>query len=207
MEKEFVRLNIAFIPPDDVASEVVKLSGDIGKKEESYFCVDNLNFYPHITIYSPEYPAYNLEKVLDAVAELSKKLAPIKFIFKSIKTGQGFVGVEFNYSEEIKNIHESIVEKLNPLREGHIREKYSASYQMEFSEEKKKNIQKYGYPNSMSLYHPHMSIARLKDEKDAEKIAGEVTWPIKEFMVDKIGIYRMGNHGTCIELTKEVELR
>lgn len=206
MEKEVVRLNIAFIPPDDVASEVVKLSGNIGKKEESYFCVDNLNFYSHITIYSPEYPVYNLEKVLDAVAELSKKLVPIKFIFKSIKTGQGFIGVEFDYSEEIKNIHESIVEKLNPLREGHIREKYSASYQMEFSEEKKNNIQKYGYPNSMSLYHPHMSISRLKNAKVAEKIAREIAWSIKEFTVDKIGAYKMGNHGTCVELIKEFKL-
>jgi 2'-5' RNA ligase len=203
MDNDFVRINIAFKPPTDVAEESAKISREINRKSEAYFVLDNENYFPHITVYSPEYPARNLEKVLAIAEEIAKNFSAPKFVFRGVKAGQGFVTLGFDYSEEIKIIHETLVEKLNPLRENHIREKYTDSYMMKFSEEKKENINKYGYPNSMAFYKPHMTLARLKDEGLAEKIAGAIDWPAKEFKVEKLGVYEMGNHGTCVKLVKE----
>lgn len=206
MADEFIRINIAFKPPVEIAEQVAKLSKEISKKEDTYFFIDSKNFYPHITIYSPEYPTHNLEKILLNIEELSKNLSAVKFVFKKVISSQGFIGTEFDYTEEIKNIHESIVKNLNAFREDRIREKYADSYNMKFSEEKKQNIQKYGYPNSMSLYHPHLTITRLKDENIARKVADEIQWLDKEFIVDKIGAYKMGENGTCVELIKNFNL-
>lgn len=195
------------MPPANVAESVARLSDDIGKKYETFFTIDNQNIFPHITIYSPEYPAHNFEKVLEAIEKIAGEFSPLKFIFREVKAGQRFVTLDFDYPEEIKRIHEKIVEKLNPLRENHIRQKYTDSYMMKFSEEKKENIRKYGYPNSMAFYHPHMSLARLKDADLAEKVAKEIQWPEKEFKVEKLGAYKMGKHGACVELVKEFSLR
>lgn len=206
MDDDFIRINIAFKPPIEVAELVAGISKDISRRAETYFVIDNQNYFPHITIYSPEYPDHNFEKIVETVENIAKGFSPPKFIFREIKAGQGFVTLDLDYSEEMKRIHETIVENLNPLRENHIRQKYTDSYMMKFSEEKKENIRKYGYPDSMAFYHPHMSLARLKDESLAEKVAREITWPVKDFEVEKLAAYKMGNHGTCIELAREFTL-
>jgi 2'-5' RNA ligase len=207
MNEEFIRINITFKPPIKIAEQVAKLSEEISKKEDVYFVIDNLHFYPHITIYSPEYPKRKEDEVLETIEKLVKNFSPIKFVPKEIETSQGYFGIAAQYSDEIKKIHEAIVEKLNPLREGHLREKYLNAYNMKFSEEKMQNIQKYGYADSMSLYNPHITITRLKDDGVAEKVAKEIAVPFGEFAIDKIGVFRMGENGTCIELIKEFNLK
>lgn len=206
MAEEFIQINIAFMPPVDVAEAAAKLSAEIAQKEEAHFVLDSQNFYPHMTIYSPEYPAHNLDKVLATLQELAQKLSTTKFSFKEVTTEERWIGIEFKLTDEIRNIHESIVGEMNALREGHLREKYVTGDDSEHTTEQKENIQKYGAPSLMGLYHPHLTLTRLKDEKIAEKLAPEIQWSIPEFKSDRIGAFKMGEHGTCIELIQEFKL-
>ena len=59
----------------------------------------------------------------------------------------------------------------------------------------------------MSLYFPHLTVIRLKDELLAKTISKEIRWDTPKFTADKIAIYKMGEHGTCRELVKEISLR
>ena len=207
-EEKYLRLNIALKPPQNVANKIIELSKQLGKDYNSVFILDGKNFYPHITVYSPEYPEDNINKVLEGVGEISKKFSEVALNYKEMKAGQGFIGVSFELTPEIKKLHESVVEKFNLLRDGHIRKKYEASdYKMRMSEEKKQNIAKYGYPSSMSLYSPHLTIIRLEDEQEAERVVRDLEWNTKQFVVDTIAVYKMGENGTCIEPVKEVSLR
>lgn len=192
------------MPPSEIARGVEKLSLEINKKEEAYFVLDSKSFYPHITIYGVEFPTRNLEKVFSEVESLAKKLVGVKFTFQKVATEKGYIGIECDCTEEFRAAHETIIEKLNPLRDGHIREKDNQK-SSEFSE-KEENIQKYGHPEVMNLYKPHVTVIRLKDERVAEKTAAEIKWPVKEFVLDRIGIFKMGENGTCIELLKEFKL-
>ena len=202
----FVRLNTVFIPPEEVSEKAIELSKVIGNQADTYFILDGINFYPHITIYPPEYPEENISKVLEVVEKTSGSLNSLKFKFKNIDSGQGYLGVAFEHSEEIQQTHEKIVSALNPLREGRVRDKY-VEYYMEFNSGQLQNIEKYGYPGAMDLYNPHLTITRLKDENEAKEILSTIKWDILEFMVNKIGVYKMGEHGTCRELVKEFNLR
>lgn len=203
MSKKFTRINIAFMPPTDVAKYVAKLSKEISEKEKTYFVIDNKNIYPHITIYPPEYPTYKIEEVLSKVEKLAKKLPRVKFKFEKIKNFDDYISVGMHYSKEIRNIHETIIEELNPLRDGHIKQDANNTNLLK---EEKENIQKYGYPNLMDSYSPHITITRLGEEEIAEKIIKEIKWPIKEFTIKKLGAYKMGKNGTCTELIKEFKL-
>jgi len=204
---EFIRLNVVFKLPKSVAKKAISLSREISKNNEALFVLDGIRFHPHITIYSPEYPAKNLDKILQKVEEIVNKTKKPTLVFKKTDAHKGFIGIEFNCLTEIKKIHEMIVAELNPLREGHIREKYTNNdYKVGLVPEQQENIKKYGYPDSMSLYIPHLTIIRLKDESLAETILKEVRWGIPEFTVNKIAVYKMGKHGTCRELVKETFL-
>ncbi len=208
MSDNFIRLNTVFKLPDDVAREAIALSREIGGKNEAFFVLDDIQFLPHITIYSPEYPKKNLDKVLKKVGEIANNTEKVNLISKEISSGERFIIVEFDYTQAIKKIHEEVVLTINSLREGRLWEKYtSGDYKIKFNPEQQKNIEKYGYPNSMSLYLPHLTIIRLKDELSAGAISKNIKWSIPRFTVDKIAIYEMGKHGTCKSLVKEFKLK
>lgn len=207
MENEFTKINIAFRPPATVVEMVAQLSREISQKEEALFVLDNLNFYPHMTIYFLEYPAYNGDKILEKLEGLLKSLSPIKFVASAIVTSRGYIGMATHYSQDLRNLHEAIVRETNPFREDHLRAEYDTMNKDKISPGKKRNIQLYGHPDVLDLYKPHITITRLKDEKIAQKIAKNINWPVKDFMFDTIGVFKTGENGTCVKLIKEFNLR
>ena len=201
---EFIKINVVFDLPVKVAEQVAEMSAKIANQEDAYFVVDNSNFFAHITIYGPEYPKHNENEVLEIVGNLVKDFLPIKLVPMGFQVEAGYLGVEFFYSDEISKIHTTIVEGLNVLRKDHLREKYANDKNI--PPEKMQNIKKYGQANLLDLYKPYVTITRLKDFDRAEKIAGEMEIPFEEFIVDKICAYKMGEHGTCVELMKEFSI-
>ena len=207
-EEKFLRLNITIKPSKEAFDKAIELSRSLGKQYEPEFILDGKNFYPHITVYSPLYPEKNVSSVIDEMEKLAQEFSVLEMRYIKIKPGQGWIGAEFEYADKIKFFHEAVVSKLNSLREGHYNPKYDThDYKAKMSQEKLDNVAKYGYPNSMTLYHPHLSIIRLKDKEEAERVAQEVEWDISSFKSDTIAIYKMGEHGTCIELVKEFRLK
>lgn len=41
---------------------------------------------------------------------------------------------------------------------------------------------------------------------EAEKVANEISWKIKNSKADTIAVYKIGEHGTCIELVNKFKL-
>lgn len=201
----FIRLNTAFILPEEVGKKAIELSRAISRLADAYFVLDGVDFYPHITIYPPEYPEKNIDKVLENIGRALEFSNSVRFQYERVETHQGYIGVEFERLSQIQKIHEDLVNALNPLREGYIREK-DDDYQFEFSVKQLKNIQEYGYPDMMNLYNPHLTITRLRDQNKAEQILKTIEWDIPEFIVNKIGVYKTGEHGTDRELVKEFTL-
>ncbi len=198
----FIRLNTAFTPPKEVSEKAIELSNTVSNSVDTYFVLDGIQFYPHITIYPPEYPEENIPKVLEAMSEISKSFNPINLKYQKLDIVQRSLIVVFERSSQIQEVHEQTVNGLNPLREGHIRDKYSNG-RMKFSHQQLQNIEKYGYPAAMSLDDPHLTITRLKDENEAKEILSTIKWDIPEFIIDKIGVYKSGEYGTCRELLRE----
>lgn len=202
---KFIRLNTAFIPPKEVSEKVIELSKATSNLVDVYFILDGIQFYPHITIYPPEYSEENIDQVLETVERIAKSINQLNFKFANLDSEQGYLGMAFEHLDRIQQAHEKLVSALNPLREGRIRDKY-VEYRMEFNSEQLQNIEKYGYPGAMNLYNPHLTITRLKDEDEAKRVISDIRWDIPEFTVDKVGIYKMGEYGTCRELIKEFSL-
>ena len=208
MSKEkFIQLNIAFSVPKNVAKIAIKLSKEIAEKENVYFMLDNINYFTHVTIYSVEFPESNLKEIIKKLEKLAIDFSPPEFIFEYNKAKSGWISLFFSCSPKIKTLHEAIVKTANPLREGLIREKFKISENIEnLSAEQSENIKKYGNPNLMNLYKPHLTITKLKNEQIAEKFASEMSGKIEKFKSDSIGIFVSGKHGTCRKLIKEFKL-
>lgn len=196
-----MKLNIALSLPNDVRAADIALSENLAKHHETYFMLGEKENYPHITVYAVEFPDNAVEEVLDAVRKIAAQFQPIPCTVKQVEAHQGYVGVEIEKSPALAHLHEEIVAPLAPLRAPTADS--SADYAMSFTPEQRDNIQRYGYADAMQLYNPHFTITRLKDEKEAGEVAKGITWDIPEFTVDSLGVYTMGDHGTCNELLQE----
>jgi len=193
------RINLIFKLPKEVAEKAIFLSKEIGKHNDSFFVLNGINAYPHITVYSPIYKESRIGEIFKNI-EKSKKNFKLKF--KGVGSSQGFISLIFENSPDIQKFHEEIVKALNPLREKDVLN--GSDYNADFNEEQKGNIDKYGYPDAMDLYSPHLTIIRLKDENLAKSIAQEIKWDIPEFIINEVEFYKMGDNGICKEIIKNL---
>ncbi|MBI4600199.1 2'-5' RNA ligase family protein [Candidatus Uhrbacteria bacterium] len=203
--QEFIRLNVVFVVPENIVDTAIALSNKLGGRDDAYFTLGKNQCQPHITLYAPEYPESARNEVLKVVDGVTAHWSTIQCRIVGANSGQGYIGLEVEKTPEIQQLHEECVFRLNPLREGRLREKYAQDYRMQFSDEKIKNIETYGYPNAMSLYHPHLTVIRLKDEQRAPDVAQTIQWTYA-FNVTALAVYEMGDHGTCQKLIKEFQL-
>lgn len=199
------RLNIVFSVPQNVKEKAITLSREIGDNNKAFFVLEGVNFHPHITIYSPRFSESKIEEVVKIIKEIAERTHKTEMVLKEIGSRQGFVSLRFDNSPAIKKLHEEILFKLNPLREN---EKIDESdYHAFFGAEQQKSVEKYGYPHALDIYSPHMTIIRLEDASLAENLSKSIKWDIPGFIVDKLAIYKMGEHGTCREIIREFNLK
>ncbi|MCD4760934.1 DUF1045 domain-containing protein [bacterium] len=208
MKEKYIKFGLSFQVPSEVSKKAITLSKELGSKNKAKFILDGQNFYPHLTIYPPHYPAENLPKIINSVEGIIQDAGVIKMVFSEVGSKNGYVAIYFQLTPEIKALHKNLVEVLNPFREGYINPKYSEAAKMErFTSQEIVNIKDYGYPYVMDCYyHPHLSLIRLEDVEQAKAVINDVEWNIKEFKVDKLILHRIGDNGGAIEVIKEFNL-
>ena len=196
---QFIRLNTVFEVPADVSAEAIRWSEEISKGKHTYFVLNPVAHYPlyvhpHMTIYAPEYPAGNVESVIKQVKKFAQNTGPIEFLFSHIDNNEeGYVVVHFALSPEVKAFQKSLVDLLNPLREGRIRDKLLEN---KFPPAVTETIQYYGTSGVLDFYKPHITLTRFHDVAQSVTARSDVQWPIHSFVSDSIGVYVSGSNGT-----------
>jgi 2'-5' RNA ligase len=198
----FVRLNAVFLPDKGLEEKVLSLARQVAGGGDEIFHIDNRRFFAHLTIYSPEYPEENVSKVYDEVEALAGKLTPFKLSFLDFNAVDGFVGARFAKTALAEMIHRQIVERLNPLRDGHIREKYLKELEGNYSPQQRELIKRFGSPLVFDFYQPHLTLARLVDNREAQSVVAELNSRDKLPLarITKMAVAAMGPNGTCTKI-------
>jgi hypothetical protein len=208
-KSEYIRLNIALISPININQQAIKISRDIGSRFATSFILDNEIYHPHLTVYSPEFPSKNVDKIFAAIQFVIEKHQPLTCQPIKINSHYGFIDVEIELSKQIRDFHEEIVKTLNPLRENYLKDKYSQldNNNHSYSPELVKNIKEYGHPRVLKTYRPHLTLTHLPDEQQALKVAKSLDWDMYPFIIGQVGVFTMGTLGTCRELLKKFGLK
>lgn len=205
--EKFIRLNTAVVVEGEVAKEAIAVSERFAGEHGAFFVLDGVSYYPHMTVYAPEYPEENKTQVIARAEEIVKETQPFALRFTEVKNVEGFIGVYAEKTVKLMRLHERLIEALNPLREAGHREKEAGKLDgFSFSPKEQENMQRYGHPWVRSLYDPHLTLTRLKDAEAAARAAEELAWRIEEMFVQKIGVFVSGEHGTCRELLASFRL-
>ena len=205
----FTRLNTILIPEENAQNSILKLASRIFDGKEELFHIDNKTYYAHITLYSPEYPTHNVDKVFAAVQAMSNATKPLTLDFNDFHTGGGYLGLDFIKDKPIDRLHKMVLEKLNPLREGRIRDKYADEIKEgKYSPDEVKYIKKFGYHYVLNSYHSHLSLGRFSSEEIAVQVKSGLTKDLvpPQIIFSHIAVSEMGPNGTCTKILKKYQL-
>ncbi len=203
-----IALNIVILPSVDVKKEAIKQSENLTKKFASEFTLNTKNFRPHITIYQGYFPYKNLDSLKKTLLKFSKESKKFSVFMSDFWISPGrFVWWNAKKSKEIMEFHRQILKLANPLREGLIAPPALEQLE-ELGEKERRNVLKTGAIYHGELYVPHVTLTRLKNEKDrngAMKTLGETE--TIDFQVTKLIVANLGEHGTISNIIEEFEIK
>lgn len=165
-------INVACNIGNPLYDLIIKSSLAIKKRYDSDWYIDDKKYYLHLSFYLFAAPEKNKGKVVAACKKFYEYLKQTNLETIDLVSGKdGPVMLEFKKTPRLYDFHKKALEIFNPPRENYLRDKYESK--KHFNSLKKweqKNLLKYGHIYVLNKYHPHVTIARLKSEKDSRQV-------------------------------------
>lgn len=171
----------------------------LSKSLELYggFILDDVTFYPHITLYLAEYPNDAIDDIRKVISQVITNLSPILLKPTKYSIESGYIAIGYEKTEELEMMQASIISACNDLRKGSLRlrdiEKIE-SYNMA----QRRNIDLYGFRSVGESFHPHLTLTKCKDTiptnfpyLDEKKLT---------FISNTLALMHVGEFGTGREL-------
>ncbi|HEX9153867.1 MAG TPA: hypothetical protein VF809_03540 [Candidatus Saccharimonadales bacterium] len=196
-------VNIVLLPSDELAQKAVAAS----KSLQAYGALLELNAitgpFPHVSLYMTQIKDSDLAKIGEVLTSLAKATSSLSLQAIVYHQEVGYIDVEYARFAALDQLQMIVINAINPLRDG-LREKDKARLATATGLEHD-NIVKYGYRSVGDLFAPHLTFTRFTDNKEIDTS----TLPeIAEFggQFAKLGLFEMGDNGTCIRKIAEFEL-
>lgn len=195
--------SVAVYPPKAISQKAISLSKTLTKRG-SLFTLDGVNYFPHITVYHTQFPLRNIVKVKQLLRQFAAKTKSFRassLWYRQVE--DGYIDVSYRRTKTFKALQRNVIKLLNPLREGVIRP-IDKKLLSQFSKSERNNIRRYGYRRVGRNFFPHLTFTKfLHHQNDA------FFWLKHQdfsFDVNKIGLFGLGDHGTCRKLIETFTL-
>lgn len=197
--------NVVILFDNELTDEFIRLSSIINKYVPSKVLLNRTDMFPHISVYSTNFPDYNLVKVEEQISKLVENLESFFITISGKVVDMQTIFLNFDPSQELQNLHNLVVNSLNNLRNGMYDKK-----ELELisnHEGRKKSLIAYGMWAAKELYVPHISLARPYDSSLCNKALKLIPDKINyTFMVNRISFVERGHDGTCRKILKTFRL-
>ena len=190
--------DVVLVPESSLARKAIELSGEL-KAKGVYFTLDGKTFFPHISFYMLQLNKAGLDKAIELLSDMVSDMTTVRVIADKYHYEANYVDVEYVKTKELELLQAKIIEKLNPIRDG-LREKDKERLASAVGETKF-NLENYGYRSIGGIFYPHLTFARFTSSQ--EDVLRSL--PLKDRfsgIFDKLGVYEMGDNGTCVREVK-----
>lgn len=197
------RLNIGLKLSHRDNELVLLFSQYLNKEYSTDYCIDNIKYFCHLTLYSPLFAIERKEEL----CKIIQKYQNIKITLKveDLVFRKGKVQIKFLLSDELKNLQYEIIMNTNRYRNGLLSEKYKNELNADLQEEKKTYIKIFGQPNILEFYDAHLTITKFSKHygktinrfiKNIDDIKSKLP---DELFFNKIQVFEMDNDSRCIK--------
>lgn len=199
--------DIVLLPAPDQAELAASASQQLSP-QGSLFTLNNRDFYAHASLYMFQMNTDNQEECIAALRQLAgqtavQQLEQDGYFYQDSGHGKGYVDVAFKRNDTVDALQERVITTFNSLRAG-MRESDKAKM-LDATGLKLENLQKYGYPAVGALFRPHITLTKFPIDITPD-LSG---LPVSEGfsgIFDRLGLFEMGQNGTCIRKIAEFPL-
>jgi 2'-5' RNA ligase len=201
---ESMACDVVLIPEDTIANRAIEISKSL-EKEGTLFTLGKNGCQPHVSIYMLQLKVSDLEKVAELLKNIAQKTAKFNLEATRYFEVMQYIDAECQKTVALETLQSNVIGTLNPFRDG-MRENDRA--RMEQAESlAKEYFEKYGTKSVFDFFRPHLTFTRFKSEqtkaqdllpKDISQFSGAFT---------HLGLFEMGENGTCIRKIAAFELQ
>lgn len=196
-------VDIVLLPSTSLAQKAVNVS----KNLQQYGALFELNAttgpFPHASLYMTQLKLEDLGKAKELLAAIAAVTPSLDMTATGYFQAEGYLDPDYERTDQLARLQMDVVNAINPIRDG-MRVKDKARM-LEATGLVRENLEKYGYRGVGELFRPHMTLARFTDCKEIDT---SILPDPKEFSGQfiRIGMFEMGDNGTCIRKIAEFEL-
>ena len=184
---------IALLPNLELGNKVINLSNDLQTKEV-HFTLNGVDYLPHLSLYSAKIKHQDLQKVTNILMNIISETKKFDLIANGYSQVMGYLAIDYVNTHELASLAKDVVEAVNPYRQGLSnidQERMKSATDLTLQ-----NFVRYGYKYVGDLFRPHITITRFNtiDAIDVNELPSH-----QEFngTFDSLGIFEMGENGTC----------
>jgi hypothetical protein len=192
------------ILPDEILANKAIASSNVLKDFDSLFVLEDGKYYPHASLYMLQLAEDEVDRAKTLLSDIARHARKLTLEASRYDHTLGFVDTEYQRTLSLDNLQHVVVAALNPVRDG-MREK-DKERMVEATGLALENYKDYGYKYVGELFRPHITISRLTGQKpEALNGLGDLAQYSGSF--SKIGLFEMGDNGTCIRKIGSWELQ
>jgi len=204
MKNDSIPCDIVLLPNEDLSKKSIHASELISNKYDVFSSLDNIKSFVHLSLYMTQLNLGSIDEIKKILSSIASDFKQIYSSANGYSVDLGYIDVEYPRIDFVA-IQSAVINAVNPLREGmrikdEVRMKEASGLILN-------NYKKYGYPSVGELLRPHITFTRLKSfsSPNTNGILGDHSQFSGCF--DRIGLFEMGDNGTCIRKIGEWKLQ
>lgn len=198
--------DIVLLPSDELTDYAVEVSKSL-QKYDANFTLGVGKCYPHMSLYMFQLNVDDIPRIEATLKRIAKDFPAYAATATTYTMDEGHaagsVFPQYEITPKLRKLQEDVITAVNPIRCG-MREKDKAKM-VDATGVKLQNLQQFGYPSIGELFHAHITLTRLKGYRpevlqtlpDIQSFSGTF---------NRIGLFEMGDFGTCIRPLAIVDL-
>ncbi len=201
---------VAAFVPEPFRKQLADCSRLLGEKYKSWYVLNEDEFPPHVTMWIAYVPTRNLDVISSTTQNALQNVSGIEISTGNVKVEDGgYVSVEINVTQRLRELHKLLLAHLNKFREGYLSQKYMETMHT-YSKEQQESLKMYGTRAAGNLFAPHTTIG-IASADSVSAIKQNVVPTLNslqhiKFPIRELIFFRQGKPGRSIELINRYQL-
>lgn len=194
--------DIVILPNTELAQKAITTSQQL-QNLGTLFELTSTGPFPHASLYMTQLKEEDLDQVKTILASIAAVTPLLSLQATRYDQADGYIDVEYARTDTLDKLQTTVIGAINPIRDG-MRAKDHARL-LEATGQARQNLEQYGYRGVGDLFRPHLTFTRFAD---SQSIDTSSLPQLSQFngIFPSLGLFEMGDNGTCIRKIAEFPL-
>ncbi len=196
-------LDIVILPPIRLRNRLGRLIRQAVNGYPNILVVDNKKLIPHISLFHLKVSPRDLPKIFKTIDQISKNYYSFKISSRGLRVNGQNIALRLSGPAILKKLHHEVLLKCYRLRSGTM--PWTAKRKPTALERTYRK--KYGSKHILKLFAPHLTLAALKNDPDANLVSQKIKKIKFNFTADTLAIGQVNFWHQVTRILKKFKLK